>query len=61
MSDRQARRADIARTVHELGGLVARLHEYYRTDPAAVASEKPDLVRSVDGLIELIAKITRGP
>jgi hypothetical protein len=60
MSDRQARRQDIARTVHELGALVTRLHEYQRTDPAAVASERADLLRATDGLIELLALIARG-
>lgn len=59
MSDRQARRADIARDVHELHGLVMRLDEHQRSDPADVYGERVDILEAAAMLINTIARMYR--
>jgi len=57
VSDRQARRQDISRTVWELDRITRRLADYLRTDPDAVAAEVANLMRACTALLTIIAEL----
>ena len=57
MSDRQARRADIAQAVYDLGTLANRLIDYQRTDPDVVDTELGDLIEAAATVLRIIDRV----